>query len=470
MNDHRKRQHDDMQREEADVRRKLTKLSNQATLSQLADFVSESETDEPQSSARASSRMDETLSDVDSRFSEVSDPSTRHYMVAKTITMNAPDHTEQDSEREPEVVQEEVLVSTVRLAPVKSVPALELESPRIVDDVPENAMESGMSSEDETVKMSEVSDEVRNSPDDSVNDIDMVDSVELSPRGEVMESFEVSTRGDTSISARSRTSMSEVSDVDTDSSAGRVHLRQTHTFTTDVIPGDSIDGDSIQDDGKDKVIEHEWAKLETINPPAGDVESHWRSIEARASPIRGEESMSLISTTNHGDPLSPSPVFLDEGEEGELTEWEKLELALIGKQTTSSTDSNYGPLSSDLARSPVQRPWDVPEIKVDGGDYSSPRGVPLPSFDGSDSVVPGGIDLDDISRTQSDEEGGLDRTWSSEITFGSPWKNLNNSGSLFNKITPYDNSGEKKLGRHRNGPVMMLVPSGEVEAPKVGEE
>lgn len=87
-------------------------------------------------------------------------------------------------------------------------------------------------------------------------------------------------------------------------------------------------------------------------------------------------------------------------------------------------------------------------------------GVALPSF--GDDENPD-VDLDDISHSEADT------TFDSEFVFGNSWATPSlRSVFGWNKISAYDNYGEKKVGNDLDGPVYMLIPEHN-STPRVGD-
>ena len=74
---------------------------------------------------------------------------------------------------------------------------------------------------------------------------------------------------------------------------------------------------------------------------------------------------------------------------------------------------------------------------------------------------------DTESESDKEEQNG---TLDTEIMFGASF--MNNSGLLNrSKISPYDNFGDKTVGRDADGPVYMFVPKrGPEEGIKVGDQ
>ena len=104
--------------------------------------------------------------------------------------------------------------------------------------------------------------------------------------------------------------------------------------------------------------------------------------------------------------------------------------------------------------------------------FAMDRMVPLPSFEDNDSNIGiDEIDLDDISRHGDDDDSSNNTmTFDSEISFGQSW-DVSHPGPLFkDRISAYDNFGERKVGKDHQGPVFMLVPDGSVQSPRVGEK
>ncbi len=391
------------------MRQALTQMSNQATLDQLQDMMSESETD-------VSTRVDDLTSDAESRFSEALE---QQAFVSHEIEI-----------ARPEVLLEQSLPLSNQISREKSLD----ERNRIPNG---DVIHSRTGAEYEDMSMSDSDARV---PD---NIADMERIVQVNVVQSESQPSQHAPPGTAKTTSVSSTSDNE----DTANKHPSVQLDRNSNITAMDQDSTPMTSDSeIEEIVRRRMIEKEWEMVESRKSPIISTSPEFATLIELPSTDSSERTNSTL--LNQSSLWSPV---------------ERLHNNVAHPDIVVDEAEQELPDDEDA----------LPEFAADDEYFSSAEGrrVPLPSFDETPSRLGfSEVDLDDISHHSNEDDEHL-TSLETEITFASTWSGI--GSSLFSDrsiISAYDNYGEKKVGRDVQGPVMMFVPdTGEKNShPKVG--